>query len=122
MFSFFTEFLATLESQSCYNETRSREDQNHYHKHMNGNAHKGMQTNIIGPQRPKSILNVISTELCDVLSAYKLSYCDLGTEGTETRNRKNHSTNRSSSKATQEEPATETTSEYTSEQAEAVRR
>ena len=85
---------------------------------MNGNAHKGMQTNIIGPQRPKSI----STELCDVLSAYKLSYCDLGTEGTETRNRKNHSTNRSSSKATQEEPATETTSEYTSEQAEAVRR
>ena len=58
LFSFFTEFLATLESQSCYNETRSREDQNHYHKHMNGNAHKGMQTNIIGPQRPKSILYI----------------------------------------------------------------
>ena len=39
----FTEFLATLESQSCYNETRSREDQNHYHKHSNGNAHGKFQ-------------------------------------------------------------------------------
>merc|ERR1712136_290485 len=79
------ELLATLESQSCYNETRSREDQNHYHKHMNGNAHNGH-------------------------------------EEPETRNRKNHSTHRSSSRTTNNEPTTETTSDYTSEQAEAVRR
>jgi len=39
------ELLATLESQSCYNETRSREDQNHYHTHMNGNAHHGPEEN-----------------------------------------------------------------------------
>ena len=47
----------------------------------------------------------------------------LGNDGSETRNRKNHSTNRSSSRKSPEEEVTEPAApEYSSEQAEAVRR
>ena len=46
----------------------------------------------------------------------------LGQEEPETRNRKTHSTHRSSSRTTNNEPNTETSSDYTSEQAEAVKR
>ena len=47
----------------------------------------------------------------------------LGNEGSETRNRKNHSTNRSSSRTSPEEEKTEPAApEYTTEQAESVRR